>query len=90
MPFIFGHIFLLKTNKSFKLNIEGFFFQNGTHVYAYRRQIDIMTYQLLFFLSDTLLCLFGDDMIDAHSLVAFYQGLELSFVYDALTCFDKD
>ena len=29
---------------------------------TYRRQIDITTYQLLFFLSDTSLCLFGDDM----------------------------
>ena len=28
----------------------------------YRRQIDIVMYQLLFFLSDTSLCLFGDDM----------------------------
>ena len=27
-----------------------------------RRQIDITTYQLLFFLSDTSLCLFGDEM----------------------------
>ena len=35
-----------------------------------RRQIDITTYQLLFFLSDTSLCLFGDELIDILLLVA--------------------
>ena len=36
----------------------------------YRRQIDITTYQLLFFLSDTSLCLFGDDMLLSDDLRA--------------------
>ena len=35
---------------------------NSINWYTYRRQIDITTYQLLFFLSDTSLCLFGDDI----------------------------
>ena len=33
-----------------------------------RRQIDITTYQLLFFLSDTSLCLFGDELFDASPI----------------------
>ena len=31
-----------------------------------RRQIDIMTYQLLFFLPDTSLCLFDDEMFETE------------------------
>ena len=38
------------------------FKEGGVCSQIYRRQIDITTYQLLFFLSDTSLCLFGDDM----------------------------
>ena len=36
--------------------------QRDKAIPIYRRQIDITTYQLLFFLSDTSLCLFSDDM----------------------------
>ena len=36
-----------------------------------RRQIDITTYQLLFFLSDTSLCLFGDEFIQLFFARAF-------------------
>ena len=38
-----------------------------------RWQIDIVTYQLLFFLSDTSLCLFGDEL-------QIISALELSYV----------
>ena len=43
-----------------------------------RRQIDITTYQLLFFLSDTSLCLFGDEMYarilhDSNNSTSIYK-----------------
>ena len=38
------------------------FNQSLSWPYIFRRQIDITTYQLLYFLSDTSLCLFGDDL----------------------------
>ena len=36
--------------------------ENSPELLTIRRQIDITTYQLLFFLSDTSLCLFGDEL----------------------------
>ena len=43
--------------------------------YIIRRQIDIMTYQLLFFLSDTSLCLFGDELHSyfLHKIIIFME-----------------
>ena len=44
--------------------------------HTFRRQIDITTYQLLFFLSDTSLCLFGDDfkMLEAKGKIPRFSS----------------
>ena len=46
----------------------------------FRRQIDITTYQLLFFLSDTSLCLFGDDLLKAQCTMISTSIRNIKFV----------